>query len=133
MNTFNDDQYCFACGTQNPSGLKLEFDLDENSGEITAQTSFSRHFQGWQGVLHGGMLSTVLDEVMIKSAFHQGYKCVTVELNVRFRKPALIEKMFTIKGKVTDANKRLVLAEGSVIDSDGIIVATASGKFMTVD
>lgn len=132
MKTFNDDDYCFACGTQNPQGLKLDFEVDETGNEVFAHTDFARHFQGWKDVLHGGLLSTVLDEVMIKAAFHRGYKCVTVELNVRFRKPARMEKTFTIRGKVTDANKRLVFGEGAVIDSDGVTVATATGKFMTV-
>jgi uncharacterized protein (TIGR00369 family) len=132
MKKFNDDDNCFVCGSRNPHGLQLDFHFDEESGEVTARTDFAGHFQGWEGVLHGGLLSTVLDEVMIKSAIYGGYKCVTVELNVRFRKPARLEKSFTVRGKVTEAQKRLVFAEGAVIDSDDVTVATATGKFMTV-
>lgn len=133
MKQFNDDNYCFVCGTQNPVGLKLNFRYDEKNDEMVSNTVFPRHFQGWQGVLHGGLISTVLDEIMIKAAAHKGLKCVTAELNVRFKKPALLEKEFTIKGKVNEIKRRMVLTEGRVVDSDGVTIATANGKFITID
>jgi uncharacterized protein (TIGR00369 family) len=133
MEQFDDNQFCFVCGPRNPQGLKLEFRYDRNSGEVVSEVHFAEHFQGWHGVLHGGLISTVMDEIMIKAAAHNGYKCVTVELNVRFKNPAMLEKSFTVKGKVKEARKRLVFAEASMTDSDNTTVATASGKFITVD
>jgi uncharacterized protein (TIGR00369 family) len=130
---YNDDNYCFACGSENPCGLKLEFRYDEENEEMVSVANFRKQFQGWKGVLHGGIISTVLDEVMVKVAHHRGYKCVTAELNVRFRKPAILSKQFTIKGNVTEARGRLVSAKGSIVDSDGITVATGTGKFVVVE
>jgi uncharacterized protein (TIGR00369 family) len=132
MKQFNDDQYCFVCGNKNPVGLKLDFQYNEETGEVTSTANFAKHFQGWENVLHGGLISTVLDEIMIKAAHHKGHKCATVELNVRFKKPAKLEKTFTIMGKVTDVNRRVIKAQGSITDSDNITVATATGKFMTI-
>jgi uncharacterized protein (TIGR00369 family) len=133
MEQFNDDNYCFVCGAKNPMGLKLNFHYDEKNDEMVSNTVFPRHFQGWQGVLHGGLISTVLDEIMIKAAAQKGLKCVTAELNIKFKKPALLKKELTIKGKVNDRRRRIVLTEGCVLDSDGTTIATANGKFVTVD
>ena len=133
MEQFNDDNYCFVCGTQNPVGLKLNFRYDEKNEEMVSNTSFLRHFQGWQGVLHGGLISTVLDEIMIKAAAQKGLKCVTAELNIKFKKPALLKKEFIIKGKVNEIRRRIVFTEGSVVDSDGTTIAAANGKFITID
>jgi uncharacterized protein (TIGR00369 family) len=133
MQQFNDDNYCFACGVQNPVGLKLAFHYHEETGEMISQAVFPRHFQGWQGVLHGGLISTALDEVMVKAAAQKGLKCVTAELNVRFKNPAFLTKDFTIKGKITGIRKRVILGEGCVTDSDNTLIATANGKFITID
>jgi uncharacterized protein (TIGR00369 family) len=131
--SYNDDNYCFVCGTANPHGLKLTFSFDEKNEEMVSRTVFPKHFQGWEGVLHGGLISTVMDEIMIKAAHHKGFKCVTAELNIRFKKPALLKKEFTIKGKVTEIDRRLIRTEGKIIDSDNIIIATANGKFVVVE
>lgn len=133
MEQFTDDNYCFVCGNQNPVGLKLNFHYDENNDEMVSNTVFPRHFQGWHGVLHGGLISTVLDEIMIKAAAQKGLKCVTAELNIKFKKPALLKKEFTIKGKVNEIRKRIVFAEGVVKNADGTTIAAANGKFITID
>lgn len=113
-------------------GLKLAFHYNEKNDEIVSTNIFPRHFQGWQDVLHGGLISSVLDEIMIKAAAQKGLKCVTAELNVKFKKPALLEKEFTIKGKVIEIRRKIILAESCLVDSDGVVVATANGKFITI-
>jgi uncharacterized protein (TIGR00369 family) len=134
MKEFNPDNYCFACGAQNPIGLKLKFDFNEETGEAVSHIVFAEHFQGWQGVLHGGIISTVLDEVMFHASFHKTLKkSVTAELNVRFKNPALMSREFTATGKVIDIRKRLIYAEGSIVDSDNRLIASANGKFIQVD
>lgn len=133
MEQFNDDNYCFVCGTKNPMGLKLNFHYDEKNDEVVSNTVFPRHFQGWQGVLHGGLISTVLDEIMIKAVAQKGLKCVTAELNIKFKKPALLKKGFSIKGKVIEIRRRIALTEGWVVDSDDTTIATAHGKFISID
>jgi uncharacterized protein (TIGR00369 family) len=99
---------------------------------MVSDTVFPGHFQGWEGVLHGGLISTVLDEIMIKAAAQKGFKCVTAELNIRFKKPALLKKTFTLKGKVKEVKKRIIFAESRMIDSDNTTIATANGKFITI-
>ena len=132
MKDFNDDNYCFVCGTANPNGLKLSFHHDENTGETISRAVFPRHFQGWQDVLHGGIVSTVLDEVMVKAAAKEGLRCVTAELNVKFKKPALTETEYLIKGKIKEINRRIVTAEGSIISADNKLIASAESKLFLV-
>ena len=79
--------YCWICGEKNPGGLQLKFDL--NKDEETIQTSFisPETYQGYDGIVHGGILSALLDEAMAKLAFELGYNAVTAMLNVRFKRP----------------------------------------------
>ncbi|MCP5104181.1 MAG: PaaI family thioesterase [bacterium] len=128
MKDFNDDNFCFVCGTGNPNGLRLSFTYNEGTGDVVSETVFPRHFQGWEGVLHGGIISMVLDEIMIKAAEHKGLKCVTAELNVKFKKPALTNTPYVIRGKINEIKRKLALAEGAVTDADKKVIATASSK-----
>ena len=79
MKDFNDDNFCFVCGSNNPHGLKLSFTYNEKNDETISKAIFPRHLQGWKDVLHGGIISTVLDEILIKAARHKGFDCVTAE------------------------------------------------------
>lgn len=128
MKGFEDDNYCFVCGSRNSHGLKLTFTPDENTGEVTSKAVFSRRFQGWKGVLHGGIISTVLDEIMIKAADKKGLRCVTAELTVKFKKPAFTDTQYLLKGSVKEVKKKLALTEGVVLGPDNEIIATAAGK-----
>jgi uncharacterized protein (TIGR00369 family) len=128
MKGFEDDNNCFVCGALNSGGLRLTFSGNDEIGEVTSKAVFSDRFQGWKGVLHGGIISTVLDEIMIKAAHRQGFKCVTAELNVRFKKPAYTNTQYLIKGKIIEVRKKLVITEGVIIGPNKEIIASAAGK-----
>jgi len=131
MEKVSDDNRCFACGKDNPIGLKLEFNTEE---EYTVSTlNFRNDFAGWENMVHGGILSTVLDEVMVKSAGVNGFKCVTGELNVRYKSPCITGKEYKLRGKVTGINKRLIFTEGEILDIDGNIIASGTGKMFVVE
>jgi len=131
MKKVSDDNRCFACGKDNPIGLKLEF---KKKGEYTVSSlNFNKNFAGWENMVHGGILSTVLDEVMVKSAGTNGYTCVTGELNIRYKKPCLTEKYYELRGKVSEVKKRLIFTEGEIIDMNGEIIAFGTGKLFIVD
>ena len=132
MNDFNDDNSCFACGQKNPIGLHLSFIYEEETDSIVSTTTFSKSFQGWQDVLHGGIITTVLDEVMIKAAHHKGYKCATIELSVRFKQPVFLGKEYTIKGRFKNLRGKIVFAEGFLLDKTKNIYASATGKFFLI-
>ncbi len=128
MKDFSDDNFCFVCGTDNPQGLKLAFTYDDKNDQVISKAVFPRHFQGWKQVLHGGIISTVLDEIMIKAAHQKGFKCVTAEITVKFKKPALTDTPYVIKGKVDETRGKMVFTEGTIMSEDNRTIASASGK-----
>jgi uncharacterized protein (TIGR00369 family) len=132
MKEFTDDQNCFVCGQKNSAGLGLEFGQNAASNETEARVAFPVQFQGWRSTVHGGLLATVLDEAMIKAAAAAGSKCVTAEITVKFKKPALTGVPCRVAGKVTETRGRIVLAEARINDPDGQVLAQATGKLFKV-
>lgn len=132
-NEFNDNGRCFVCGPGNPEGLRLEFRMDKDRAEAEAEVSFPERYQGWEGVVHGGLLATVLDEAMIKAAWGKDLRCVTGEITVRYTKPARTGLVYRLLGRVTGEKKdKMVLAESEILGADGDAVARASGKLFRV-
>ncbi len=122
--------YCWICGEKNPGGFQLKFDLNKN--ERTMRTSFipTETYQGYDGIVHGGILSALLDEAMAKLAFELGYNAVTAMLNVRFKSLAKVKEKLTIRGKITQANRRLVLAKATIHKEDGTLIAEGDSKLV---
>jgi acyl-coenzyme A thioesterase PaaI-like protein len=129
---FNDNKRCFVCGPGNPEGLRLEFRIDKDRGEAEANVNFPGRFQGWEKIVHGGLLATVLDEAMIYAAGAKGLKCVTGEITVRYVKPAGTNEAYRLKGWVTGKKGKITFAESEIIGGDGEVVARASGKLFKV-
>ena len=127
MPSIQDDRKCFVCGPENPVGLHLIF--EESAGGIHTRMRFATHFQGWQGITHGGLISTLLDEVMAKAVQARGLYGVTAEMTVRFRKPVPTEKEVVVSGRVTEQRGRLVFTEGEIADTEGNILASAQARF----
>ena len=119
---------CFICGADNPIGLNLKFISD---GEIT-RTTFKpdpRH-EGWKGVVHGGIIAAILDEVMIKAVIAMDVRSVTASMEVRFKKPALVEKEFHFEGRVVERKGKLITTVGKATIEDGTVIAESTGKYI---
>ncbi|MCK4428165.1 MAG: PaaI family thioesterase, partial [candidate division Zixibacteria bacterium] len=122
---------CFICGDKNPFGLNVEF--YQKNDKVVGEYIVSDHFQGYKNILHGGILSALLDEVMIKSILAQDILTLTCEIKVRFRKPVKIGQRLFLEGKPTENKGRILLAEGKIRNEDDEIVATAEGKFFKAE
>lgn len=122
-----DDQRCFVCGPDNPDGLKLSFSFVDSQ----AQTSLSipARFQGWQGIIHGGIVATLLDEVMAKAVRFAGHQAVTVDISVQYKKPTPADVPLRLSGRVTDIQRRIVSTEGELRAQDGGLLACAKARF----
>jgi uncharacterized protein (TIGR00369 family) len=118
---------CFVCGDKNPLGLNVEF--YQKNGKAVGEYVVQDHFQGYRDILHGGILSTLLDEVMIKSILAQDILTLTCEIKVRFKKPVKIGQRLFLEGKSTGDKGKILLAQGEIKNEDGDVVATAEGKF----
>ncbi len=123
---------CFACGKDNELGLKLEF-CHRPEGEAEARWTPSPEHEGWPGIVHGGLLSTVLDEAMSHAVLAAGLKAMTAELRVRFREPAPSGRALTVRARVAQRKKRLVETEASITGADGREYARGWGRFLCVD
>jgi uncharacterized protein (TIGR00369 family) len=120
---------CFACGELNEHGLRLELHTDA-SGCRTDLTLDPR-FQGWEGVAHGGILCTILDEVMAWSVIGRGTWGVTARMAVEFRRPVAVGRAIRAEGEVRQASRRLFRTAGRVLDAEtGEILATAEGAYV---
>lgn len=132
MDDYRDDGRCFVCGAANDAGLHLEFRLDGDAGTAEAALVIPDRFQGWAGVVHGGLLATVLDEALVKSAGARGLRCVTGEITVRYRRPSPVGAALTVRGRMLDRRQRMVTAAAEIVDAAGATLATASGKLFVV-
>src|SRR5512136_1057930 len=120
---FQTDGKCFVCGAKNPNGLKLSFALDKEKQTLKTTFIASPTFQGWDGIVHGGIISTLLDEVMAKLIYELGYQAVTASLEIKFKKPAPILEPLLVHGEIAEVSKRLIRAKAHVAKEDGTILA----------
>ena len=122
---------CFACGRDNPIGLKLSLRQDGD----TVRTEFTpgEIHQGWPGVVHGGIISTILDEAMAYAAIYRGLYCVTAKMEVRIRNTPLIGQQLYISARITGNRRKLVEAGAEMRLEDGAVVAEATSTMYVVD
>ena len=119
---------CFACGKDNPIGLKLRFDWD---GE-TARAEFtpSELHQGWSGIVHGGIISCLLDEAMSYAPLFEKIDTVTAKLQVRIKRPIPIGEPLLITGNITKRTRKLVETKAAIFLKDGTPVAEATATHL---
>jgi acyl-coenzyme A thioesterase PaaI-like protein len=125
------DHECFGCGNRNPIGLHLQFAPD-GDGVSAALVPAPEH-QGFQSVVHGGIIATVLDEAMAWATTHAGFWAVTGEMQIRFRRPLNVGDSTTVSARVSDGRMRIVNATAELTrDRDSSSIATASATFVRV-
>jgi uncharacterized protein (TIGR00369 family) len=131
MVELRDNQRCYVCGKKNPIGLAVDFEIDDGARAIRAKFIPSADHQGYEGIVHGGILSSVLDEAMAKLAYSLGIPAVTAEITVKFRAPASPGDELLVSGRLTDEGKKLILAEAA-ISRGPVVIAEAKGKLLRI-
>ena len=121
---------CFVCGESNANGLRLSFEIDKERQTLKTTFVANSTFQGWEGIVHGGIISTLLDEATAKLVYELGYQAVTASLEIRFKKPAPILEPLSVYGEITEVGKRLIRAKARVAKEDGTILATGISTFV---
>jgi uncharacterized protein (TIGR00369 family) len=124
-----DDQYCFACGSLNPIGLRMEVSFGDN--KAFSKLSLKQEFQGWSDLVHGGVMATILDEIMAHAVIHYVGQAVTTSLQVTFRAPLHVGEEFEAVGYVTEQTRRGAVARAEIrtLQKDTLI-ATGESKFL---
>lgn len=122
---------CFACGRNNPIGLKLSI---KHKGDIcyTTFTPKTDH-SGWLNVMHGGLLSTIMDEVMAHWLWGRGTPAMTVEMTARYLKPVPIGEPIVVTARQQQDRGRMATMEAEVTLADGTQVARAVAKFIKTE
>ena len=122
---------CLVCGFDNPLSLGLDFWQLEN-GELAAYAVCREEHQSYPGRTHGGIISALLDEVIGRAVCIAEPECwgVTVELNVKFKRPVPLNERLLIVGRITRNRSRMFEGSGEIYDAAGLLLAEATGSYM---
>ena len=131
MTNLSDDGYCFVCGPKNPIGLKLDFSFDGK----TIKTVFVplKEHQGYMDIVHGGIISTLLDEVMVKLAIEMGMPAVTARMDIRLRKALNVGQKITVSAEIIKDTKKVLTSYAKAVTDDGVIIADTTGKLIKIE
>ena len=123
---------CFACGTLNLHGLGIVHHVEP--GRSWTELTLDRRFEGWEGIVHGGIVSTILDEVMAWSLVGQDSWGVTARMSVEFRRPVEVGTPIRADGWITRDRRRIAETAARIVDSTtGEELATATGLYVAAD
>lgn len=122
-----NSRHCFVCGVENPIGLHLKF-YETGPGEVTAEINLPEIYQGYPGIVHGGVIAAMLDEAAGRA--HMGPVeaprfMFTARLDVRYRQNVPTGQPLRLVGKAGNTKSRTAQAYSAIYDLDGILLADA--------
>ena len=118
-------KHCFVCGRENTAGLKLDF-YTPSPGQASAEINLPDQYQGYPGIVHGGIIAAILDETGGRAYMDDQHPfMVTAQLNVRYRKPVPIETPLVVYGEATERRGRVSKAHSEIRSMDGDVLAEA--------
>lgn len=125
-----EGHYCFACGTANPIGLNLDF--YRVGDKICSEVTLDRYHVGWENVVHGGIISTLLDEVMSWAIMYsKKVFLVTRSMNIKYVRPVLIGMPLTARGwLVDDSEPPKIRARAEIRDDQERLLVRSRGEFI---
>lgn len=125
----SDADACFVCGPENPIGLHITFRLE--NGICRAEFTPQPNHQGYDGVTHGGIIFSLLDDVMANCLFLQGIRAYTAKCTIRFRDPIPVGTSLVLEGHEVRRKGRFVILEGRVLRAEsGEVAAEAESTFL---
>ncbi|MCL4502233.1 MAG: PaaI family thioesterase [Deltaproteobacteria bacterium] len=125
------DNYCFVCGKDNPQGFQIEVRYSEPELSAETELSIPREYQGWADVIHGGILSTLLDELMAHAIWHFAGPGLTLSMEVRFHAPLKPDEPIRVRGVMHTPNGSRRHAEGEIVRiADGLRIASGKSRFL---
>lgn len=128
------DNYCFVCGQKNPQGLKIKVKYLPEELAAETELALAREYQGWADVIHGGILATLLDEMMAHAVWHFAGPGVTISMETRFHHPLKPDEPIRVKGVLTTLNGSRRTAEAEITrTADGKRIASGKSKFLLLE
>lgn len=122
---------CYACGKENPIGLKLTFRQERDA--VKAEFTPGEFHQGWPGVIHGGIIDTLLDEALAYVPFFLGLNCVTAKMEVRIRHPVSVGQQLFISSTMARKTRKLIETRAKIALEDGTAIAEAKAVMYVVN
>ncbi len=129
-----NSRMCLVCGLKNPFGLHTSF-FELDNGELLAIFKPKEEHQSYPGRLHGGIISTILDETMGRAIMIQSEGDiwgVTVDLQIRFKKPVPLHEELRVLGRITKNSSRFFEGTGELLLQDGTVAAEGHGKYLKI-
>jgi len=130
-----NSRMCFLCGMQNPVGLRLAFYEDDGAEQVRAECWVPDHFQGYPGIVHGGVVAAILDEIVGRAVMIGGNDdnmMATLRLTVRYRRPTPTETPLTAVGWVEQTSEKGARVSGEIRLSDGAVSADCEALLVPV-
>jgi len=125
-----DAQVCFACGTKNKIGLHVKSRIKNK--KYLAEFTPTKDHQSYKGIIHGGIIATLLDESMGGLAFKLKLKAVTANLNINLRKPVKPGEKLFITGEIIEEKEHKFIAQSTIRNKNKEVVADATGILVKV-
>ncbi len=123
---------CFACGQLNEIGLHLKLNLEP--GKCWTELEMPRRFEGWEGIIHGGILCTILDEVMAWALVAQDSWGVTARMSIEFRRPVTVGQAIRAEGWITEDRRRIHVTAGRILDlATGAELAASEATYVAAN
>jgi len=125
------DNACFACGPENNNGLRLN--IQPSAHGVETRIDLPQWVQGYQNIVHGGIIATILDELAVWAAFHKGHRSVTAELVMRIKNAMNIGRAYKGDARVINTKHRLIEAESRILDGRDNLIASAKVKLLRIE
>jgi len=110
----------------------LKLDFEKQDDDYVARFIPRKEHQGYIGITHGGIISTLVDEAMARFAWAEGRRCVTAEMTVRLKTPARTGEPLTVRGRIVSEDRRTISCAAEVIDDEGRLVAEATARMVKI-
>jgi uncharacterized protein (TIGR00369 family) len=130
----NEHRYCLFCGDLNPISFGLKFMRQDNGGVYTVFHA-NENFQGYAGILHGGVVASLLDSAMTHCLFHKGVKAVTADLQIRYKHPIPCGEKVVVQAQLIECrpplyhlNARIVLGSRTMAHSKARFMRMQDGR-----
>jgi len=123
--------HCFACGSTNKKGLKLKF-FQEND-QAVAEFDCPSDYEGYSGLIHGGIIALLMDEAMAHAIINQGVIAVTAQMHTHYRNPMKTGCKVKVSAWIKVAKTRTIQTAAHIEDADGTIIASGEAIYIVVE
>jgi uncharacterized protein (TIGR00369 family) len=125
--------YCFACGTGNPQGMRLRFTYDEERDYFVCRFRLGKRYTGPPGHCHGGIIATILDEAMGKVNKLRHVIALTSEITVHYLKPVPLQQSLRVESREVKVKGRKHINMAEILNEKGEVLARSQGLFIAID